>query len=85
MSEADKEFEELGFIKKEVDNLIVYEKYFKVKQKHELVRIVIGFNIVKKQVYGFSGYKGIDYNLGIDIPLNILKIINKKCKELGWI
>lgn len=84
MSEADKEFKESGFIKKEVDNLIVYEKYFKAKQKHELVRKVIGFNIVKKQVYGFNCYKGIDYSLGIDIPLNILKIINKKCKELGW-
>ena len=32
MSEADKEFKESGFIKKEVDNLIVYEKYFKTKQ-----------------------------------------------------
>lgn len=85
MSEADKEFKESGFIKKEVDNLIVYEKYFKTKQKHELIRKVIGFNKVKKEVYGFDSYNGIDYSLGIDIPLNILKIINKKCKELGWI
>lgn len=85
MSEADKEFEEIGFIKKEVNNLIVYEKYFKAKRKDELVSVVIGFNKVKKQIYGFSGYSGIDYSLGIDIPLNILKIINKKVQELGWL
>ena len=59
---------------------------FKVKENVDLKELEkFGFNKVKKEVYGFDSYNGIDYNLGIDIPLNILKIINKKCKELGWI
>ena len=85
MSEADKIFEDLGYRKKEVDYLIIYTKHFNKKERNELNAVVIGFDKLKKQVYGFSYYNGIDYGLTVDIPMQELKAINKKCEELGWL
>lgn len=87
MSEADKIFEDLGYRKGNGENVIVYEKIKKYKDREEgkPIREVIGFDTSRKQVYGFSDYDGIDYGLGIDIPIPELKAINKKCEELGWL
>ena len=72
MSEADKMFEELGYkIVKNNDSIIKYED-----AGNEDLNIV--FNKDYKVVYGCPTY---DYFCDMEI----LKAINKKCDELGWI
>lgn len=72
MSKADKMFEELGYdIKKENEEEIRYQD-----SGNEDIYIV--FYKKYKVITGMPTY---DYFL--DMP--ILKAINKKCKELGWL
>lgn len=74
MSEADRMFEELGYIKKfENDRKTVY-RYIK-KIMGDLFDFNIVFSKVSKIVV-FQGQEGFG--------MEELKAINKKCEELGW-
>lgn len=70
MSEADKMFEELGYIKYESKYNIYYTAQFGTE---------IAFNKKDKDVTKYWGME----NQYID--MQELKAINKKCEELGWI
>lgn len=71
MSEADKLFEELGYMKIENKHQIVYVK--------DISTIVFLLNYKKIQYEFLRGCTYIVQNI------EELKAINKKCEELGWL
>lgn len=72
MSEADKMFKELGY-----DEITEDDEYIKYQDSgNEDLNII--FDKKYKVVCGFPTY---DYFLDMEI----LKAINQKCKELGWL
>ena len=70
MSEADKMFEELGYVCKEEDGMLIYLNENGAD---------ISFGLDKHFVY-----VGEEMN-AMWIDMKELKAINKKCEELGWI
>lgn len=71
MSEADKMFEELGYEKYEFDTYIDY-----------LSRESSKGITFRKDMQVIDGHCGIGSEY---ITMQELQVINKKCKELGWI
>ena len=73
MSEADKLFEELGYKKQLIKNSFgCIEEYIKES------KIISFYNDKNIAVYNcIDGFKYIN--------MQVLKAINLKCKELGWI
>lgn len=72
MSEADKLFEELGYVKKEVHGMIS-ERIAYVDSGNDDIEIV--FHLDYQLIYT-KNYEGI--------TMQELKAINMKVKELGW-
>ena len=75
MSEEDKMFEELGYVKIIENNIkILYEKEGRFWDKE------ISFDLMDKQIR-------VEMSAGDSEPITMqeLQAINKKCKELGWI
>ena len=82
---ADEMFKELGYKGRYgADNLMLYEKTFEVKSKRKPIRKVIGFDLIKKEIYVFESYIDVKYNLFGNVDMQELKAINKKVEELGW-
>ena len=78
MSEADKLFEELGYIKdKRLDGDLFYYQKNGANEKWGF-----RFNTGSKEVYPVCYSKE---NEAIYITMQELQAINKKCKELGWL
>ena len=81
MSEADKLFEELGYIKKK-------EHEFKeVKNDDEVTELILYKNEVKGEEIEFWNDKTISKMCCFDVSyltIQELHAINKKCEELGW-
>lgn len=75
MSEADKMFDELGYIKKFENERKAEYRYIK-KIMGDLFDFSIIFSKVSKIVV-FQGQEGFS--------MEELKAINKKCEELGWL
>lgn len=73
MSEADKLFEELGYQKEEYNPDVIYftNKFIDT--------IYYAFNKNTKK------FCFIENNDAGDISMEELKVVNLKCKELGWI
>lgn len=69
MSDADKMFEELGYVKDETDNEIIYQL-----NQHEIC-----FYLNRKM---FDCGCGIGREI---ITMPELQAINKKCQELRWL
>lgn len=82
---ADEIFKELGYKGRYgADNLMIYEKTFEMKSKKEPIRKVIGFDLIKKEIYVFESYIDVEYELFGNIDMQELQVINKKVEELGW-
>lgn len=83
MSEADKMFEKLGYIKdKEIDNLYcnVISPYKKQKDiSFDEAKDFITITLTKYNEFG-----ELESNTNV-LSMNELQVINKKCEELGWI
>lgn len=81
---ADQMFLELGYKRRYgTENLIVYEKQLEFKLRKEPIRKVIGFDLIKKEIYVFENYIGVEYNLFGNIDMLELEAISKKVKELN--
>ena len=72
MSEADKMFEELGYIYITCEDGFFYH--------NPMSDSVIHFDIIKKRISCYS----YDTGLANGIELDELQAINAKVKELGW-
>lgn len=70
MTNADTMFKELGYTKTENEYGIWYDDESSIITGY----VPVSFNKKEKQV---------DFETYVDIPL--LKAINQKCKELGWL
>lgn len=93
MSEADKMFKKLGYIKKEEKfqndiDTIEYRQIIKDEIYEEIVKI-IELNNPKFYRYPIINLvkilKSINRESNIDLSLRELQAINKKCQELGWL
>lgn len=79
MKTADEMFEELEYEKiKDDERYIIYEK-------GDLIRIRIIFSKITKTIYCILIDEYYEWNDTLDIDMQKLKVINKKCQELGWI
>ena len=76
MSEADKMFEKLGYGKKELIEIVIYEN-----KNDEEIYIDKKQRIVIKEAYLSS----LNIYEAREITMQELQAINKKCEELGWI
>ena len=74
MSEADKLFEELGYVKIIQD--VIYEGFWEEYYNADMDK-TISFNLTGKIV-------DITDDEGCEITMQELKAINKKCEEFGW-
>ena len=93
MSEADKMFLKMGYVKKEEKfqndiDTIEYRQTIKDDLYDEIVKI-IELNNPKFYSYPIINLtkilKSINRESNIDLSLRELQAINKKCEELGWI
>lgn len=77
MTEADKLFKELGYIKYINEDCVMYKK--------DLFMITF---ILENKTY-ITEYEQGDYNFPrikpFEVGMQELQAINKKCEELGWI
>ncbi len=79
MKTADEMFEELEYEKiKDDERYIIYEKGV-------LIGIRIIFSKITKTVCCILIDEDYEWNDALDIDMQKLKVINKKCQELGWI
>lgn len=81
MSEADKMFEELGYKKLEVEDVVWYQK------KSNFIRKDIIFDLEKKIIHIEVSYydkRGNLLKIEGTLTLKELQAINKKVEELKW-
>lgn len=76
MSEADKMFKELGYIKDiDVSYMVRYNK-----DDRCFIRFMIENKEIESNKIAANGAVWI-----LSISMDLLKVINLKCKELGWV
>ena len=73
MSEADKLFEELGYVKTKYNNIVSYW-FLEDEIATKAVRFYLQFNT----------FETITSSIRKAFNMQELKAINMKCKELGW-
>lgn len=77
MSEADKMFEELKWqMLENTEDFITYTYYSGMR------RFYIEFDL---NLHGVVAYSDSAKRYAMDLSMQELKAINKKCEELGWI
>ena len=82
MSEIDKMFEKLGYIKNEDKRVIVY-KYNQYFNNFKIYKKIYFYKI-EKQITLISYNLTEDIRIDFNITMQELQAINEKCKELGW-
>lgn len=82
MSETDKMFEKLGYIKNEDKRVIVY-KYNQYFNNFKIYKKIYFYKI-EKQITLISYNLTEDIRIDFNITMQELQAINEKCKELGW-
>ena len=80
---ADEMFEKLGYKKKEIKDK--WNKVWGISYKNKKKWIEINIDYTDAEIC--IGTIGDDYSYGeaVYISMQELKVINKKCKELGWL
>lgn len=79
MKTADEMFKELEYIKeKEDNNYIIFEKGSSQRN-----RIIFSKNT--KRICGIYIDEDYEFNEPLDMNIQELQAISKKCQELGWI